>query len=149
MSLYCDMGPDVFVEDIKKAAKQHNCCECGHPIKKGMLYWYCKGLWEGDWSQYRQHIECRDACYTISQTHECIPFGALDEWIFEYDGSTWVEKWVWAKPGEPRDSTIELRQRDELAKQVRSLFSRGHNASRLKTKEQILKYNEQHKGRTT
>lgn len=44
------------------AAKDHRCEWCGETIPKGEKHIWFSGVWEGDWQNWRMHIEChRDA----------------------------------------------------------------------------------------
>jgi len=48
-----DNGPEVMTEEIRKARKAHRCCECGGKIAPSDTYEYVKGLWDGDWSEFK------------------------------------------------------------------------------------------------
>lgn len=121
----CEM-PEFTRQRISIARKLHKCCECHKPIPVGMKYWYFVGKWEGDVSAFKQHIECRDACYLVqTHYHECIPFGALREHIGDAGRKNY----------------------SDCTKEQRKLLATGLRASRLKTKEQIKEYNERHKSR--
>lgn len=125
----CDwLPPEFFSESIPKARKEYWCCECGKKIRSGMLYWNCVGKWDGDLQTYRQHIECRDACFQVQiEGGECIAFEGLREFMSE--NQCW-NGW--------RES------QSEMHKKQRSLLAAGIWASRLKTKEQIERYNLKH-----
>lgn len=125
---YCDFdqAPLFFGENIFKARKEYRCCECHQPINVGQLYWRCIGKWE-TFDSFKQHIECRDACYTIQKYDDCICFGDLQNWMAEFL--------------EPK--------RIYWHRQVRVLFAMGKRASRMKTPEQIARYNAKWIGRKT
>ncbi len=129
--------PQFFSERVSISRKEHKCCECGRSIRKGMKYWYCSGKWDGRVSGFKQHIECRDACYAVQMAeHSCIPFGELQEWLFESGNHrSWDES---------NDNKITF---SELGKEVRSLYAKGMWSSRLKTQAQIDNYNLGHKSR--
>lgn len=151
--MYCDTeGPSFFSERISRARLTKNCCECGKPIPAGMLYWYCAGKWDGEMCSFRQHIECRDACYTARDVMEgeCIPFGGLWEFLSEY-GQTWELPFNlgrrYRKPGEKGlDEEEIMRVKCKTEREVRSLFAAGKWASRLRG-EKIAAYNKRHEGR--
>lgn len=44
-----------------KARKQHYCEWCSEPIVKGEIHYQFKGIWEGEWQNWRMHTECSDA----------------------------------------------------------------------------------------
>lgn len=148
MSLYCDIGPDFFSERISRARKEYHCCECGKKIHKGQKYWYCMGKWEGEISSYRQHIECRDACYEIAKAQECIPFGSLREWLSECPAGSmaWDKDHIYNQERKEYDSIYTKNDRTGLIKRVRDYFASGIRASRLKS-EQISEYNKRWEGR--
>jgi len=86
--------PEFFSDKTPVARKVHMCCECGTEIEKGEKYYYCCGLWDGDFSQYRQHLDCLKACETFRDKlndGECIPFGGFYGWYNESksDNRSW------------------------------------------------------------
>jgi hypothetical protein len=75
----------LYIDKIVKARKEHKCCECREPIKKGEKYESVKMLYEGDWSAYKTCISClrirRDYCpngwmfeFLEETIHECLGF---------------------------------------------------------------------------
>lgn len=143
--MYCDEGPEFFSERISRARKPYKCCECRKRIHVGQIYWRCNGKWDGEMDSFKQHIECRDACYTILKGQgECINFGALREWIKDHPERWWYGKRLWSDPNAP----LVLRERGELEQKVRNLLAQGIRASRIKP-DQIVAYNSKHLGRTT
>ena len=60
----CEM-PTLFEEKDVKARKEHTCYECRLPIPKGVTYKRAKGLWDGDWEEYKMHPECHDKLLEI------------------------------------------------------------------------------------
>lgn len=84
MSLSCDYedGPAVYMATEHTARKRHMCCECGDWIEPKERYLRCKGLWDGLWSVYNQHLLCAEACMYVRdkiQDGECLPFGSLSD----------------------------------------------------------------------
>lgn len=85
--LECDLAPDFYHWSEPIARKPHRCCECRAPIEKGEKHFHARGKLDGEISVYRQHLLCMEACMTIRdefQGGECIPFGALMDWMHEY-----------------------------------------------------------------
>jgi len=83
---FCEW-PEFFTDKYPKGRKDHTCCECGAIIPKGERHGYFAGKWDGDFSDFRQHLDCEQACRIIRdflQKGECIPFGALFE---EFDSN--------------------------------------------------------------
>jgi hypothetical protein len=65
---------ELYSETIRKARKEHKCCECHETIKAGNLYEVAKALWDGTWGSYKTCITCR----TI-RNHYCPSGFALGE----------------------------------------------------------------------
>jgi len=57
---YEDHGPEFSVQLFPRAAKEHQCCECGETIKKGEKHEVVKGKWEGHFTQYRTCMACKN-----------------------------------------------------------------------------------------
>ena len=64
MDCSCSTGdydpPAIFSSKEVKARKSHVCCECGGEIKKGDYYEKVKGLWEGEWREFKTCFTCLD-----------------------------------------------------------------------------------------
>ena len=55
-----DDGPEFYSEyNVKKARKDHHCCECRGTIKKGDSYEVIAGMWEGDFQIYKTCLDCQ------------------------------------------------------------------------------------------
>ena len=55
----CDcVTPSAFNEIMRKAKKEHNCCECRQKIKPGEKYQYCSGVWDGVPDSYKTCLLC-------------------------------------------------------------------------------------------
>lgn len=120
MSDYCDFYYTPLKDKISVASKEFKCCECKSPILKNMAYWLYQGIStdDGSLSTFHQHVECRQACYLISQKDECIPFEGLGDHLAE----------------------MILGQVPEYIRKASELFQRGKKASKLK-KEDLAFYN--------
>lgn len=44
--------------------KDHRCEWCGETIPKGEKFAHYKGQWQGDWQNWRMHLECSEASST-------------------------------------------------------------------------------------
>jgi hypothetical protein len=42
----------------RRARKPHRCCECRETISPGQRYVIHVGIWDWEWSRYKQCIEC-------------------------------------------------------------------------------------------
>lgn len=51
-------GPECFTDSIRKARKEHKCCECGDAIKRGDKYEETTGIWDGKPNRYRTCLDC-------------------------------------------------------------------------------------------
>lgn len=55
----CDcVTPSAFNEIMRKAKKEHKCCECCQKIKPGEKYQYCSGVWDGVPDSYKTCLLC-------------------------------------------------------------------------------------------
>jgi len=52
------MMPEAFTEKVRKARKEHKCCECHEEIKAQESYQYCSGIWDGEPSSYKTCLSC-------------------------------------------------------------------------------------------
>jgi hypothetical protein len=50
--------PDVYNEVIRRARKEHKCCECRGVIQKREFYQYVSGIWNGEADSYKTCIDC-------------------------------------------------------------------------------------------
>ncbi|MDE2099537.1 MAG: hypothetical protein KGL39_19955 [Patescibacteria group bacterium] len=80
--------PEFYRVQERKAKKQYPCIECGVDIVPEEKYLYVCGVWDGELSQFRQHLLCARTCEFIRDhiEHECIGFGALFDWLNDYQG---------------------------------------------------------------
>lgn len=51
-------GPSFYVEEIRRAAKAHVCCECDDDILPGTKYESTRGKWDGDMRTYKTCLVC-------------------------------------------------------------------------------------------
>lgn len=52
--------PSLFSEKQVKALKPHKCYECHRPIKQHETYFKAKGLWDGEWCEFKTCSECQE-----------------------------------------------------------------------------------------
>lgn len=118
---WCDI-PEFFTEAYPVARKDHDCCECSAPIKKGERYGRFTGKWNESVRTYNQHLDCEKACTTIRdefQSGECIGFGSLHEYFREYTGGRSHKRSRWREEDSVKDfretiARIMLRERKEV-----------------------------------
>ncbi len=74
-------GMGFFSDTWRTARKEHVCCECGEPIRKGERHQYSSGVWDGAWGSFRT---CR-TCVAIRERycpHGWV-YGDLAEQIYD------------------------------------------------------------------
>jgi len=82
--------PQIFNRYLRKARKQHLCCECRKPIKTGDTYWFARGLWDHRWGTYKVCVPCEKLRAQIHKecdfaSDEAIAFEHLSEAAGEYE----------------------------------------------------------------
>lgn len=53
----CEM-PQAFQQKMRKAKKEHKCCECHKIIAVGETYEYSSGVWDGRPASFKTCTEC-------------------------------------------------------------------------------------------
>lgn len=72
----CMNDPPVFYEaHTVKGRKTHKCSECLRVIEKGEHHEYVRGLWEGDFDQFRTCSDCLELRHDLKI--ECFAHGLL------------------------------------------------------------------------
>lgn len=79
---FCSFGPaelpNVQSVAIRRARKQHVCCECLEPIAVGERYEIFEGCWDGEWQTYKTCLFClRERNRWQHDNLEALPFGEL------------------------------------------------------------------------
>lgn len=55
----CDYEePSIFRREMRRARKEHRCCECFRVILPGEEYEHDSGLWDGRWDRYKTCLGC-------------------------------------------------------------------------------------------
>lgn len=82
----CDLDPPRFYrEDIRKARKQHKCCECETVINPGDTYADIFGVWD-DADSFKQCQKCNELGSKLSQDNKCgYPLGQLNQELIDSD----------------------------------------------------------------
>lgn len=71
--------PAAYAEETRRARKEHDCTECGLPIRKGDRYEYVSGIWDGSPSSFKTCMLCVEI-----RTH----FACSGGWLF---GCLWED----------------------------------------------------------
>lgn len=59
MCMIDDADPMTFCrQSMRRAGREHTCCECGRAIEKGETYSNDAGLFEGHWYTYKTCLHC-------------------------------------------------------------------------------------------
>jgi hypothetical protein len=53
-------GPSCYLEQTRKARREHLCCECRETIPAGAKYEYVSGIWDGRPSVYKTCLSCAE-----------------------------------------------------------------------------------------
>jgi len=67
-------GPSFCVEEFRRAAKAHVCCECSGDILPGSRYECVRGKWDGGMSTFKTCLTCCEI-----RKH----FGCENGWTYE------------------------------------------------------------------
>ena len=84
MGCYCDgPEPDFYNAIDRTAAKDHKCCECNKPIKKGSQYRDISGKWD-DFQAFKMCESCSDIWDNLTALGYCNTHTLLVEDYQEY-----------------------------------------------------------------
>lgn len=81
-------APSVYSCEIRKAQKEHKCCECQRIITIGSRYQMFKGIWDGKADRFKTCMPCanlRDDMAKHDYRGEAPAFGELGEYAQEAD----------------------------------------------------------------
>lgn len=74
MSCACSYDYDevatLFNVVVRRARKQHKCCECRRPIEKRFVYAHISILFDGRWSDHKQCGDCMEA-FAMAEEFGC------------------------------------------------------------------------------
>lgn len=68
-------SPEFFIQNRRKAIKDHRCYECGRLIKKGELYQAESGKWEGEVITYKTCNLCMSLRDFVQAHIPCVCWG--------------------------------------------------------------------------
>jgi hypothetical protein len=72
---------EFYNEEIVRARREHKCCECRRPIRKGEVYQRANGKWDGDFASFATCNACLVIWRSVRQLGACHIFGGLSEEI--------------------------------------------------------------------
>ena len=83
----CDSYPEFYCEEFPKAKKEHKCSNCARTILIGEKYQKIKGVWDGEFSQYKICADCAKLQkYVFDNFHpECPTITEFGEVLYELD----------------------------------------------------------------
>lgn len=104
----CDYDmPSAIVESVRKARKDHKCCECLMPIHKGSKYQHISGIWDNYPRSYKTCVSCATVrnLETEKDSDRCGPyFGGLREHLeekyFDFTYKTRMTNFHFPTPGD-------------------------------------------------
>ena len=53
-------APSCFSVTLRRARKQHHCCECPASIMPGEMYEYASGVWDGVGQNFKTCVPCAE-----------------------------------------------------------------------------------------
>jgi len=75
--------PDAYWERYPVAKKEHRCCECDKTIRAGNKYRNVSGIWEEEFTTYKQCLRCASVMkaleYEASDDEDYPYFGEVRE----------------------------------------------------------------------
>lgn len=74
---------------LRKARKEHICCECGEKIQSGEQYEYVSGIWSGKPDEFKTCILCKRIREDLFYCGWI--YGGLQEMIYECLGFNYLE----------------------------------------------------------
>lgn len=94
----CEIATVYNETEVKRARKEHKCCECDGSIKAGTPYVSIFGVWSGEARTYKQCPECNALMHDIAgetcDTENMSGLTMLYEDVFESDNAEWMERYV-------------------------------------------------------
>ena len=84
----CDLEPIIgYNEVVRKARKDHKCCECRGVIKKGERYQHASGVFDRRGFSAKTCMDCKHLiCEIRKDSDECLPIEGLIEEIQSIGG---------------------------------------------------------------
>lgn len=109
---------DFSDSDTRTARKRHNCLYCMEWIEAGELHHRQGGKWEGEWQDWRMHLDCLQAHYRESQDN---PGGYGEVCQDDHErGRTCNES-----------EDLRFKFKDELAQTIKGLQEKGESAGEI------------------
>ena len=87
--------PEFYFHSDPVARKSHECAECAAPINPGEKHFRVNMKYDGRLESFRQHFLCMEACMFVRDKglndDECLGYGELREWYWEWHQDNWNE----------------------------------------------------------
>lgn len=80
--------PATYMMRVRRARKEHRCCECGGKILSGETYNYHSGVWDGQGRSFKVCPECdllRNELNKDRDFEDTVVFGGLVEDVHDLD----------------------------------------------------------------
>jgi hypothetical protein len=121
MSCDCEW-PKFFTQTVRKARKNHKCCECSSPINIGDKYDYSSGKWDDFVGSYKTCLECSKLkIWLDKKTDCCVAFGELRTELIESDIIGVLDSSDDNSPYYVIDFQDEIEMRDGFARLISSI----------------------------
>lgn len=81
-------SPATYMMRVRRARKEHRCCECGGKILKGESYNYHSGVWDGQGRSFKVCVDCdllRKIADKDRDIEDRVAFGSLVEHIMDHE----------------------------------------------------------------
>ncbi len=90
--------PCVYACELRKARKEHKCCECGGAIQAGENYHYHHGIWDGSAGSYKACQDCEalriDVDKDVEYDDEKTAFTDLIDSVFENGDRELIRRFI-------------------------------------------------------
>lgn len=115
--------PATYMMRVRRARKEHRCCECRGKIPKGESYNYHSGVWDGQGRSFKVCADCdllRDELNKGRDFEDAVVFEGLTEAAHDLDEPAIAERllaimrkrdakipeWFLPDPEDARDGTL-------------------------------------------
>lgn len=85
--------PKSFTSIIRKANKEHRCCECYRLIRKGEHYQYSSGIWSTRLRAFKQCMDCRETL-AVCVPDNTLYYKSLRKWLKKHIDQMFINHMV-------------------------------------------------------
>lgn len=92
-----DELPACYGHELRKARKDHKCCECRGVIAKGETYHFHHGVWDGSGASYKVCVDCEGLRIELDRDNACWEdttyFTGLGEAVYDSGDDALIERY--------------------------------------------------------